>query len=283
MGAMASACPVICLCQRYNSCATSWKKGTALANVLVTNDDGIYAAGLRTLTTHLLNAGHRVMVVAPDRERSATSHALTLHDPIRAISNPDLIHQGCTVAFAVTGTPVDCVKLAFNSLMTYTPDLVISGINHGPNLGNDIAYSGTVSAALEAARQGARSMATSHVGGYLPDVDFNGAAAWITQFVPQAIALHLPTDTILNLNLPDNPTGLAVSTLSNRLYHNFYDLRQDPRKQAYYWLDGQLVDSADTPDCDTYAVRQGNVSVTPVHLDWLDRPTMTYLQQALTP
>jgi 5'-nucleotidase len=253
-----------------------------LATILVTNDDGIFAAGLRALVTALLAENHHVMVVAPDRERSATSHALTLHEPLRALKHKDLLDAGCTAAFAVSGTPVDCVKLAFHNLLPTRPDVVISGINHGPNLGNDIAYSGTVSAALEAAQQGqVLSLATSHTGGYLLEADFTAAAQFIARFVPKALSMGIPEHTVLNLNVPDPIDGVAVTTLSTRLYHNFYELRQDPRNKDYYWLDGRLIDSNDPPDCDTYAIKQNKVSITPVHLNWLDTHTMTTLHTHL--
>jgi 5'-nucleotidase len=252
-----------------------------LAQILLTNDDGIFADGLRALVKALLARQHQVMVVAPDRERSATSHALTLHEPLRALKHKDLLDAGCTVAYGVSGTPVDCVKLAFHNLVPVMPEVVISGINHGPNLGNDIAYSGTVSAALEAAQQSVLSIAASQANGYLPEADFTVAAEFLADLIPQAQAMAIPEHTVLNVNVPAVIEGVAVTTLSTRLYHNFYELRQDPRQKDYYWLDGRLQDSNDPPSCDTYAIKHNQVSITPVHLNWLDHGTMAMLQQTL--
>ena len=252
-----------------------------MAQILITNDDGIFADGLRALVKALLARQHQVMVVAPDRERSAVSHALTLHEPLRAMKHKDLLDAGCTVAYSVSGTPVDCVKLAFHNLLPMRPDVVISGINHGPNLGNDIAYSGTVSAALEAAQQGVLSLAASQANGYLPEADFTPAAEFLADLVPQAQAMMIPEQTVLNVNLPEVIEGVSVTTLSTRLYHNFYELRQDPRHKDYYWLDGRLQDSNDPPSCDTYAIKHNRVSITPVHLNWLDTNTLNILQHGL--
>jgi 5'-nucleotidase len=248
--------------------------------ILITNDDGIFATGLQTLVKSLLAHQHTVVVAAPDRERSATSHALTLHDPLRAVPYQPLLVAGCQAAYAITGTPVDCVKLAFNSLLTTLPDLVISGINHGPNLGNDIAYSGTVSAALEASHHHVASVAVSHTAGYLPDANFDQAATFVANWLPQLATMGLPTSTVLNLNIPTQFTGVAYTTLSTRLYHNFYDLRQDPRNKDYYWLDGRVLDEADPPETDAYAVKHQQVSITPIRMDWLDVASLNQLQQA---
>jgi 5'-nucleotidase len=252
-----------------------------MARLLVTNDDGIFATGLRTLVTHLLAAGHEVMVVAPDRERSATSHALTLHDPLRAFEHGDLLAQGCSRAYAVTGTPVDCVKLAVHHLLAnHPPDAVISGINHGPNLGSDIVYSGTVSAALEAAHYNLFSLAISHAGGYLPDAVFDPAAGFLTEQLPMLLSHPIPPHTVLNINVPPAFSTITVTTLSQRMYHNFYEHREDPRKKGYFWLDGCLMDANDPPESDAAAVKRGEVSITPVRMDWLDVNTYQALQQA---
>jgi 5'-nucleotidase len=247
--------------------------------ILITNDDSIFAKGLQTLVHQLLQQGHTLHIAAPDRERSATSHALTLHDPLRAISYQPLLDAGCASAHAVTGTPVDCVKLAFHSLLTEKPDVVISGINHGPNLGNDIAYSGTVSAALEASHHQVRSIAVSHTAGYEPDTDFTPAAQFVTHWLDAWMAQPIATSTVLNVNVPPVfAPEPAYTTLSNRLYHNFYDLRQDPRNKDYYWLDGRLVDGNDPPETDAYATKHGRVSITPIRMDWLDVACLKQLQ-----
>jgi 5'-nucleotidase len=241
-----------------------------MAKLLITNDDGIFARGMRSLVNALLEAGHAVMVVAPDRERSATSHALTLHEPLRVFPHEDLLTAGCQVAFSVSGTPVDCVKLAFNQLMPSPPDAVLSGINHGPNLGNDIVYSGTVSAAFEAALHGVPSVALSHTSGYKPTARFEGIADFVVEHLPDWLQLVLPARTILNINVPEPCTGKAWAKLSARLYNNYYDLRIDPRNHAYYWLDGALAETNDPEDTDTKTTLRGLAAITPVRYSLMD-------------
>ncbi len=232
--------------------------------MLISNDDGIHAMGMRTLVAELADAGFDVTVVAPDRERSATGHALTLHQPLRA----ETLKLGDSTAYAISGTPSDCIKIAMNSLLDFQPDFLISGINHGPNLGNDIIYSGTVSAAMEGAIHGLPSMAVSLFNGHRPNADFAIGARFIKQFLPTAHSLKLPNNTILNVNLPAGDIqGVRMTTLSHRQYNNTYERRLDPRNQVYYWLAGELVEGEDVEGTDTWAVLSQLASVTPVRLD----------------
>lgn len=238
--------------------------------VLVSNDDGIYANGLRTLVDRL-SRKYDVYVAAPDRERSATGHALTLHKPLRI----DEIDIGLPVvkAFSVTGTPSDCVKIALNALLEANekPDIVVSGINHGPNLGVDVLYSGTVSAALEGAIHGLPSVAVSLTNGYERMADFTYGAEFISDFIPKVLATKMPPKTILNVNVPAIPitdmTGIKLTQLGTRMYSDTYEKRIDPRKQVYYWLAGEIVEAGESPESDVEAIRNNLISVTPVQFD----------------
>lgn len=236
--------------------------------VLVSNDDGIYANGLRTLVDRL-SRKYEVYVVAPDRERSATGHALTLHKPLRI----DDIDIGLPVAqaYAVTGTPSDCVKIALNALLDIKPDIVVSGINHGPNLGVDVLYSGTVSAALEGAIHGLPSIAVSLTNGYERMADFSYGAEFISDFIPKALESNLPKKTILNINIPAVPitdmTGIKLTELGTRMYTDTYEKRVDPRKQVYYWLAGEIIETGESEESDVEAIRNNLISITPVQFD----------------
>lgn len=236
--------------------------------VLIANDDGIHALGLRTLAQALAN-DYEVYVVAPDRERSATGHALTLHRPIRI----DEINMGIPVqkAYAVSGTPSDCIKIAVNALLDITPDVVVSGINHGPNLGADVLYSGTVSAALEGAIQGLPSVAVSLVNGHDLTADFTAGAEFIRHFLPKVLQADMPPKTILNVNVPGLPladiVGIKLTELATRMYTDTYEKRVDPRNHIYYWLAGEIIEDIESETSDVAAVRNNMLSVSPVHFD----------------
>ena len=233
--------------------------------VLISNDDGIMANGLQTLA-HKLSQHYEVYVVAPDRERSATGHALTLHKPIRI----EEISLGPNIrkAFSVTGTPSDCVKIGLNALIEEKIDIVVSGINHGPNLGSDVLYSGTVSAALEGAIQGLPSIAVSLVNGYQKLADFNHGADFIVNFLPKALD-EFPPRSILNINIPAVPledmTGIKICELGTRMYTDTYERRVDPRGGVYYWLAGEVIEEGEADTSDVEAIKNNMVSVTPVH------------------
>jgi 5'-nucleotidase len=237
--------------------------------VLVSNDDGIHATGIRTLV-EFLSRKHEVYVAAPDRERSATGHALTLHKPLRV----DEIDMGPLVAkaFAVTGTPSDCIKIALNGgLLEHRPDVIISGINHGPNLGADVLYSGTVSAAIEGSINGLPSIATSLLNGYDKAADFSPGAEFIAGFLPRLMEANIPPRTILNINFPAVPledmVGIKVTELGTRMYTDTYEKRVDPRGGVYYWLAGEIVETGESEDSDVEAMRNNLISITPVHFD----------------
>ncbi|NLY55724.1 MAG: 5'/3'-nucleotidase SurE [Firmicutes bacterium] len=233
--------------------------------VLVTNDDGIFAPGLHTLVEFLSDA-FEVTVVAPDREMSAMSHAITVTRPLRVTEYGGF---GSKIpAYMIDGTPSDCVKLAVDALSDRKFDIVVSGINSGPNLGTDVLYSGTVSGAIEGVINGLPAIAVSAASAEKPN--YYGAALFTVKLVKLVLSKGLPEDTLLNVNVPTFSTDqfpVKVTRLGKRRYINVFDKRTDPRGREYYWMAGDPHDSSEDDDADTEAVQQGYISVTPLHLD----------------
>ncbi|MBW4466504.1 MAG: 5'/3'-nucleotidase SurE [Pegethrix bostrychoides GSE-TBD4-15B] len=217
--------------------------------LLVSNDDGIFALGIRALANSLAAAGHQVTVVCPDRERSATGHGLTLHKPIRAEQVESVFAAGIP-AWACSGTPSDCVKLALGALLEEPPDMVLSGINHGANLGTDVLYSGTVSAAMEGVMEGIPSIAFSLSSFAVQE--FQPAANFARALVAQLSASPLPEAMLLNVNVPavseSEIAGIAITRQGLRRYFDQFEKRVDPRGKTYYWLAGEVLEEVnDTP------------------------------------
>ncbi len=235
--------------------------------VLLTNDDGIYAKGLRALINKL-SADHEVYVVAPAHEQSAKSHSITMHHPIM-VNEIDL-YENVEAAYAIGGTPADCVKIAIEELLKITPDLVISGINDGPNLGNDIIYSGTVAAAVEGSFYNVNSIAVSLNG--RRNSEFDVAADFIAEHLEGFASMELPLDTAININVPncsaEEIKGTKVTSIGVRKYANTFEHRHTPRGEAYYWLAGEPMEAQQNGDSDIKAVREGYVSVTPIRFDF---------------
>lgn len=233
--------------------------------ILVTNDDGIHAAGLTALCRSLADIGE-VIAVAPERPRSASGHAITLHKPLRL--RPVTLARGAQ-GYASNGTPADCVALGASDHLGPPPDLVVSGINLGPNLGVDMVYSGTVAAAMEAAISGLPSFAIS-VASYEAS-DFQPAGDFARYLAERVGQRGLPEGVFLNVNVPAVPlsdiAGVTVTRQGRVRYSNRIERRTDPRGIAYYWLTGERVDSTGRTEGDAAAVRRGFVSVTPVRLD----------------
>lgn len=237
--------------------------------ILLTNDDGIHARGINALITELSSIAE-IYVVAPDRERSGTGHSITVFEPIK-VSRVKL--PGSRAGWIVGGTPVDCVKLAVARLISEEIDLVVSGINHGPNLGTDVLYSGTVSAAAEGVIMGVPSIAVS-LNSFSKNMDFDFAARFINKAVKTVMKKGMQKDTLLNINIPLLPPreikGMRITRLGVRNYDNLFEERQDPRGNTYYWLGGGVVKEEQKEDSDVIAVQEGFISITPVHLDLTD-------------
>jgi 5'-nucleotidase len=230
-----------------------------MVRILVTNDDGIYSEGIRKLAAALRAVGD-VIIVAPDREQSAASHALTLNRPLRLLKLEEN-------EWIVDGTPTDCVNLAVLSLMKGArPDIVVSGINFGPNLGDDVTYSGTISAAFEGALLKIPSIAFSSLVG--EHFSFDRAAAFAAEL--SRIVLHQKPDPgiILNVNFPPSVfNGVKVTKLGKRIYSEGVIERLDPRGRKYYWIGGDEPTWLSGENTDFEAVQNGYVSITPLHLD----------------
>ena len=244
--------------------------------VLISNDDGVGSRGIRTLAKAMTPLGH-VVVVAPDRERSAVGHSLTLHKPLRVIEVDENV-------YSVNGTPTDCITLAVNSILSQKPDLVISGINRGGNLGDNVTYSGTVSAAMEGALLGIPSIAVSVVGN--GRLRYDAAAAAALEIAGRVAKRGLPRDTFLNVNVPNLPQdeiqGLRVTCMGRRIFKDPVIKKEDPRGRSYYWVAGEevVVESEGYSDYD--AVKDGCVSVTPLHLDLTHHEVLKEMESLLT-
>lgn len=229
--------------------------------ILVTNDDGIQSPGIQTLAKGLAKIGE-VWMVAPDRERTAVAHAVTLHKPLR-------VQEVRPRSFAVNGTPVDCVNLALLKIMPKPPHLVVSGINKGVNLGDDVMYSGTVSAAMEGAILGVPSIAVSQEG--KDTFHFDVSVIYAVRIALLVLARGLPDETLLNVNIPDRPRsglkGVRVTCLSRRRFQNPIIEKIDPHGRKYYWIAGKRISWSRAKDADHEALEEGCVSITPIHLD----------------
>jgi len=234
--------------------------------ILLSNDDGVRAQGLLVLKDALEDLA-TVYIVAPDREKSAVSHALTLHRPLRV----EKIHE---TVFAIDGTPTDCIILGVNKLLKERPHLVISGINQGGNMGDDITYSGTVSAAMEGTILGIPSIAISLV--IKEYQNYENAARFAKRLVEWIQTTPLPPDTFLNVNVPDVEKyeaikGIKWTRQGKRIYNDsIYEL-VDPRGRKYYWIGGEPLEGIENDDdTDIGALSKGFISITPIHLDLTD-------------
>jgi len=240
--------------------------------ILLTNDDGIHSAGLQALADQLQPLG-RVAVVAPDRERSAIGHALTLHEPLRA-------EEIARDRWAISGTPTDAVSLGILSLLKEKPDLVISGINKGGNMGDDLTYSGTVAAAMEATLMGVPAIAVSLASQSFKYDDFLHASGVARQLAKTVLEHGLPADTFLNINVPDRESlGIRLTRQGKRIYEDAVVENVDPRGRSYYWIGAGSLDFQDLEGTDFHAVHNGYVSVTPLHLDLTNYAAIDRLRQ----
>lgn len=248
--------------------------------ILLTNDDGIYAPGIHAMKTALEALGE-VFMVAPERPRSAAGHSITLHKPLRV--TPMTLPNGMQ-GWAVSGTPTDCVTLGYDVVMESRCDLVVSGINNGPNLGWDLTYSGTVAAAFEGAVLGIPAIAVSVTAQGIPgdSIDFQPAAAFVAQLARQLLADPLPVHTFLNVNVPhisaSELRGVMVTHQGRREYVDRIEKRLDPGGRPYYWQAGSLRETTPDPRSDVHAVLENRISVTPVQLDLTDYTLLDQLR-----
>ena len=254
-------------------------------NILISNDDGIAANGIRVLSEEL-SKKHNVYVVSPDRERSAAGHSLTLHTPLRV---EEIEHNiiGAKRAWVTTGTPGDCVKIAINAILSEEeqPDVVISGINHGPNLGADILYSGTVSCAMEGAMLGVPSIAVSLASMQMEYDDFKFTASFVSSLLDRLHEFKFPPKSILNINVPllnkEDIVGIAITELGRKMFTDDYEKRVDPRGKVYYWMAGELIKEPQNANTDIAAVINNKISITPVTYEMTRTETIADLNKIL--
>lgn len=242
----------------------------AKKTILVSNDDGIHSEGIKKLAGALKRLGE-VYVVAPDRERSAASHSLTLHRPLRVVeAGPKM--------YAVDGTPTDCINLAVHGILKIRPDIVVSGINRGGNLGEDVSYSGTVSAAMEGTLLDIPSIAVSLVE--RDEFDFAEAARVACRLARRVLKNGLPKDTLLNVNVPAGvkPKGFMITKLGKRFFNDVVVEKLDPRGKKYYWIGGDMDRWEGGKEADFYAISKGYISITPLHLDLTNYSSMEELK-----
>jgi len=249
--------------------------------VLLVNDDGINALGLRALAKRL-SREHDVTVVAPETQRSATAHCITLHRPLRVSKAEPAGLEGIP-CYTVDGMPVDCVKIGLTHIIPEGADLVISGINHGSNSGSDIIYSGTVSAALDAVIMGYRAFAVSIASAVPKNIE---TAVEITAaLVAGGLAEAAEPDIMYNINVPDAPLksikGIRAASQGGVIYKDSVELRRDPRGNEYIWITGSLDDKKDGSDKDVGLLREGYVSVTPIRFDLTARDKLKSLSAFL--
>ncbi len=242
-----------------------------MKKILVTNDDGVRADGLGALARALVPLGD-VLVVAPSKEASAVGHALTLHQPLRLEKIADSI-------YAVDGTPTDCINIAFAVILKGSPDLVVSGINSGWNLGDDVTYSGTVAGALEGVLLGVPSIAVS-LQRTRQGMDYTAAADAAARIAARVLAGGLPPRTFLNINVPRTVThGFKVTVQARRNHVTSVAERVDPKHRPYYWID-EAQDEWEAEDRSDYqAVRDGYISITPLQPDLTDRNSLKLVER----
>lgn len=242
-----------------------------MRTILVTNDDGIHSPGLQLLRQVLSPLG-RTIVVAPDRDNSAVSHSLTMTRPLQ-------VREIGVDTYAVDGTPTDCVILALGKILGQKPDLLVSGINAGPNLGDDISYSGTVSAAMEGTVYGVPSMAVS-LAGEAP-LDYTQAAALAQMMAARILDQVLPHNTLINMNIPagNSHKGIRITRQGRRLWENAIQETEDPWGRKRYWIGGGTPVKDSGEDTDVRAIHDGYVSVTPIHLDLTNHSGISHLRK----
>ena len=249
--------------------------------ILVTNDDGVHSPGLLSLFHAMKNLGN-AYIIAPDRERSAVSHSLTLHRPLKV---EELRNQ----VYSMNGTPTDCVAVGINKILPEKPAFVVSGINRGGNLGDDITYSGTVSAAIESTIMGIPAFAISLVitKENASTLYFDTAAQIASDIAKYILEYSLPYDTLLNVNVPNIPaqdiTGINLTRQGKRIYDESIQEIFDPHGEKHYWIGGGQPYWEHGEDTDIKAIQDNHVSVTPIHLDLTNYEALKFLKQRFSP
>lgn len=245
--------------------------------ILITNDDGITAPGIRALINAVEGLG-KLYVVAPDKPQSGMGHAITIHSTLR-LQKFDSIEG--VVEYACSGTPVDCVKIAIDKLLPRKPDLIISGINHGSNSSINVIYSGTMSAAVEGCIEGIPSIGFS-LSDFSLNADFSGAREYVRRICKEVLAKKLPDGICLNVNFPKLPKeelkGIKICRQARAVWHEEFDERHDPSGRPYYWLTGKFVNLDEGEDTDEYALAQGYVSIVPIQIDFTGYEAMKFLK-----
>ncbi len=235
--------------------------------ILISNDDGITAPGIRVLVDCMRPLGE-VVVVAPDSPQSGMGHAITINHPLRLVKSDYFGDE--VLAYQCSGTPADCVKLALDKVLPRRPDLLVSGINHGSNSSINVIYSGTMSAAMEGAIDGLQAIGFSLLD-YSMEADFSVAAKVVTQVARKVLDKKLPIDCLLNVNIPNIPEselkGIKVCRQAKAKWVEEFDERDDPYSRKYFWLTGKFVNMDSGEDTDEWALQNGYASVVPVQFD----------------
>ncbi len=245
--------------------------------ILISNDDGITAKGIRTLVEEMSKIGE-VYVVAPDSPQSGMGHAITMNNPLRVVKS-DIF--GSIPAFQVNGTPVDCVKLALDKLMPRKPDIMVSGINHGSNSAINVIYSGTMSAAVEAAIDEVPAIGFS-LCDYAYDANFDHIRTYVAQIVNQTLINKLPKGVLLNVNFPNDKhdiKGIKICRQANAYWDESFLEREDPFQRKYYWMKGEFVSKDKGEDTDEWALNNGFISIVPTQFDLTAHTAIAQLNQ----
>ena len=246
--------------------------------ILITNDDGVTAPGIRNLVEAVKGMG-KIVVVAPDKPQSGMGHAITIGQPLRM--NPIQLFEGVET-WQVSGTPVDCVKLAVDKILNGKPDICLSGINHGANHSINVIYSGTMSAAMEAAIEGIPSIGFSLLD-FSMEADFSAAKSLVPSIIKKALAMKDEKHLLLNVNIPKLPIdlikGIKICRQAYAKYEEDFDERRDPHGRRYYWLTGEFVNFDHGTDTDVWALENGYVSVVPVSIDFTNYDLKKQLEE----
>jgi 5'-nucleotidase len=254
-------------------------KNGSLPIILITNDDGITAPGIKNLVEAVKDLGN-LIIVAPDKPQSGMGHAITIGNPLRM--NQVNLFEGIE-AWQISGTPVDCVKLAVDKLLHRKPDLCLSGINHGANHSINVIYSGTMSAAMEASIEGIPSIGFSLME-YGMEADFSASRDVVRQIVQKILSKPQPDHLLLNVNIPyvsiDEIKGIKICRQANAKYREEFDERRDPHGRKYYWLTGEFMNLDSGNDTDVWALQNNYVSVVPVSIDFTDHKLKAQLEKS---